>query len=1003
VAQGRAPLAKGLTYYDSFEGSLAPTVAGGSQAVAGEKAFAPGRVGEGVVVVSRSISMNSPGNYDPHHGTVSFWVKPDWDGKRQAGASGARGFFRGGWVALNYSIEKGICFFMTGDSKPPEGFRWDYGQTTTAMRAWRPGEWHHLAITWDAATKHKAIYVDGKSVFDGTTSVLSEKDFSQLTVTLGNALATGVYDEWAIWDRELSAAEVAQVFSQPEGLAREAASLPKKRQPAPCPLVFTVPPWEPPALSILEPGAHFTAKIPVRNRSKTRYRETLRADLVNIRGRVMASMQIPVDFAPEQAGELSLALPPVTELGVFKVAMTVPGQPESWIRDVTSFAVWPKPAEPPRTDSYFGNHVNSWYGGKMLDQAARLGLGWMRDHDMLQTTWWNRVQPEPGKPEWKLSECLQYCLDRKMPVLGGLTGTPYWAVKGGPRPKVNSSRGYPSTPDLKLWREYVRMTVTRYKDDIRYWEIWNEPAVSMFFSGTPEEHAELVRAAVEEIHRVDPKLVAMASGYTTVAWRWHEAAAKAGAWRTLDTLSIHYGCPNLPPEENQRKLREILGHFRGLLKEYGPDHEIPIWSTEGGTADTIWLRGVELPELPPEHLRPEQDAWLGARRIVQGEAILMANGIRKHFYYFQNPIRRGSKAYLNTSMLDFDLAPRPKLMARVAMQRELDGAKWVGEVRRNESGRFWAHLFAREDGGTTVLWWAGDHGSLSVKIKWPGKEPKLVDLMGNVFPVPSHALCGLTDEPGYVRLHADPATVRAALEKAKVTVLRRPDALPDVPDEALGKPDVPPLPDFVAPEENPAGVFTVDLRKVCNMGFADPKGGDGEGGWSDEGPMNDLRQMPLGKRTFAGVPFDIIDPATNHGKSVITLCGKAVTPNLPEKVRIPLAEPRRVRCLYFLHAASWGTPGEIGSYLIHYADGTTATVANRIPETNGNWWNGYDPKEQSHPIPLRVTNTLSGKPVWRYVRVFEWQNPKRTLPITAIEAVSNDGKQTPILIAVTGV
>jgi hypothetical protein len=167
--------------------------------------------------------------------------------------------------------------------------------------------------------------------------------------------------------------------------------------------------------------------------------------------------------------------------------------------------------------------------------------------------------------------------------------------------------------------------------------------------------------------------------------------------------------------------------------------------------------------------------------------------------------------------------------------------------------------------------------------------------------------------------------------------------------------------------------------------------------------MNDLRQMPLGKRTFAGVPFDIIDPATNGGKSVVTLKGKAVTPNLPEKVRIPLAEARKIRCLYFLHAASWGTPGEIGSYVIHYADGTAVTVANRIPETNGNWWNGHDPKEESHPIPIRVTNTLSGKPVWRYVRVLEWQNPKRNVPVTAIEATSKGGQQTPILIALTGV
>lgn len=994
-------LTQGLTYYHGFEGDLAPTVAGGSVDVKGEKTFAPGRIGQGVKVPAQSVSMNHPGNYDPRRGTVAFWVQPDWSGDQTPDKGGARGFFRGGWVALNYDTTKHICFFMTGDVQPPEGFRWDYGQTTDAMRAWRPGGWHHLAITWDAATKHKAIYVDGKAAFDGTTSILSDKDSAQLTVTLGNALATGVYDEWAIWNRELAPAEIAQVVAEPGALARAAQALPRREQPLPCPLEFAIPVWDPPAAGIFEPGTAFTARIAVRNRSDKPYRGELKADLVDLRGRVLASFPVTVDFAPEQAGDLGLSYAPPDALGVFKVAVTVPGpNGQNWVRDVSSFAVWPQPTTPPRPDSFFGNHVNSWYGGKMLDQAARLGLGWMRDHDMLQTTWWNRVQPEPGEPQWQLADCLQACLDRHMPVLGALTGTPYWAVKGGPLPRINSSRGYTQTPDPEFWREYVRLTVTKYRDTVRHWEIWNEPAVSMFYTGTPEEHAELIRLAAEEIHRIDPTLVAMAAGYTTPAWRWHEATAKAGGWRNLDALSIHYGCPDLPPEENERKLQEILVHFRGLLKEYGPDHDIPIWSTEGGMGDTIWLRGVELPELPPEHLRPPENAWRGARRTVQGEAVLMANGIVRHFYYFQNPIRKGPQAYLNTSMFDYNLAPRPKLMARVAMEQELAGAKWTGQVRRPADGRFCAHLFAREDGGTTILWWAGDGGKLAVKAAWPKGKAATVDLLGNLAPLADPVV--LTDEPAYVRLAAPVGAVRNALEQATITVLQAPVPLPEA-EADTNQTDMPALPDFVAPGESPATVFTLDLRQVCTMGLADPGAGDGEGGWSDEGPMNDLRDLPVGKRTLAGVPFDLIDPATNGGKAVVTLRGKSVTPNLPERVRIPLADPRPVRCLYFLHAAAWGTPGEIGSYIVHYADGTTAEIVNRIPETNGNWWDGHDPKEQSHPIPVRVTNTLTGKPVWRYLRILEWQNPKRTVPVTAIEAVSKGGAQTPILLAITGV
>ncbi|MDX9979532.1 MAG: LamG-like jellyroll fold domain-containing protein [Lentisphaeria bacterium] len=961
---------EGLVYYHGFEDSLTPTVAGGSRAVEGDAEFAPGRVGQGARVGTRSLSMNHPGNYDPRQGTVAFWVQPAWSGTETREEGGVRSFFRGGWVALNYEINKGICFFMTGDVEPPDGFRWDYGQTTQAMRDWQPGEWHHLAIVWNAATKRKAIYVDGKADFDGVGEILSQRQFDQLAVTLGSALAGGVYDEWAIWDRELTADELAKVHADPAGLVQAARALPPPAHAVLCPLEFPLPLWDPPVAAILAPGTDFIAQIPVKNRSAQPFRAELRADLVDVRDHVLHSATLGVELAAGETIAFPLSFPAPPALGIFKVALTIPSENgKSWVRDAASFAVWPEPTAPPRRDSFFGNHVNSWYDGKMLDQAARLGLGWMRGHDMLQATWWNRVQPEPGQPQWQMENTLEDCFQRNMPVLGCLTGTPYWALKGGPGKPTKASRGYTQTPDPYYWSDYVRMTVERHRDRIRHWEIWNEPEVSMFFSGTPQEHAELVRLAVAEIRRIDPDIFVMAAGYVTPAWRWHEATAKAGAWRDLDAISLHYGCPDLPPEENEHKLREILAHFRGLLEAYGPRRDLPIWSTEGGTGDTVWLRGIEQPQLPPEHLRPPINAWHGAKRTVQGTAILMANGIAKHFYYFQNPIRSGRQVYLNTSMFDYNLAPRPKLLARVAMEWELAGARWTGEVRRPEDGRFWAHLFAREDGGTTVLWWAGDGAELAVETAWT--TATAVDLMGNASPLPSSFL--LTDEPAYVRLADGIEAARTVLEQATITVRRAPSPL-SVQLMAEEKPDLPPQPDFVAPGENPAGVFTVDLRQACNLGFAD------------------IRNLPAGRQTLAGVPFQIIDPASNAGKAL-------VAPRDGEPIRIPLAEPRNLRCLYFLHTALGEESGDIGSYVVHYADGTTATIANHIPTTNNDWRRGHHPEEQSRPIPIRTT----APPAWRYLRILEWENPKRDIPVTAIEVRSAGPKTIPVLVALTGV
>ena len=997
-------LRAGLTYYASFEEGLGPVVAGGSTFVEADGAeMGEGRVGRGASISSDSMIVYARGNYDSRRGTVAFWMKPEWDPSDQSEA-GARVFFRGGWVQLCYDIKRRLCFFMTGDSRPPEGFRWTYSAATDVVRAWTPGEWHHLAMTWDAETGRKAVHVDGVSVSDTQTEIIAKRAFTNLQVKLGGRLGRGVYDEWMIWDRVLPAEDVALLARTPAAAARAlAVTAPRARKAPrpPWPLTLGIKLVDPPEDAIMSPGGRFTAVVPATNPDTETFDGSIVFTLLDFRGRDRGQRSVPVRLEPGAEPEVRVAFDAPAERGVFKVAARVERDGVTWERDVSAFATWPAPAGPPDPDSFFGNHVNSWYGGKWVRQAVRLGQSWQRNHDMLQATWWNRVQPEPGDFRWTMDTQLAHFTSRGVPVLGGLTGTPYWAVAGGPKPKTRSARGYPSPPDLDHWRRYVAETVKHFRDRIHHWEIYNEPSVSGFWNGSPEEHAKLVRTACAAIREVDPAATVMASGYTSVAWRWQEAAAKAGAFRDLDVLSIHYGTPMAPPEENARKLADVLAHFRGLLRRFGPGRDLPIWSTEGGTGDTTWFRGLDFPELPPEELREPMNARRGAARVVQGSALLQLAGVRKHFYYLQNPQGHGARSYLNTSMIDVNWAPRPKLIARVAMAEQVRRTRCTGDVRRRDAGRFWAVLYEKEaEPGTVVLWWAGDGGELSAEVKWPGQVERIVDIMGNAqTPEP---ILRVTDEPGYVHVAATASDIRSALTEAKITVLQEPEPLPEQPATAEDKPDVPPLPDFVAPAENPAGAFFVDLKPHCNMGFADDRAGDGKGGWADEGRFNDMRDFPTGRRTYCGVPFDIIDPTTNGGRSIVTLRGTNVTPGMPERVAVAM-EPRRVRYLYFLHAAAWGHDGTIGRYVIRYDDGTTAEAANEIPRTNGNWWTGHSPGEESHPVPVRVSTTAAGRPAWRYVRVYQWENPKPGGRVTGIEVISAGGGQTPILIAITGV
>lgn len=81
----------------------------------------------------------------------------------------------------------------------------------------------------------------------------------------------------------------------------------------------------------------------------------------------------------------------------------------------------------------------------------------------------------------------------------------------------------------------------------------------------------------------------------------------------------------------------------------------------------------------------------------------------------------------------------------------------------------------------------------------------------------------------------------------------------------------------------------VDLRRAMNMGFADEVAEDGKGGWTDQGADNDLSMMKTGLHELSGIPFRIVDPVANDGKSCIAMRGKA-RPDFCKSARVSVPD-----------------------------------------------------------------------------------------------------------------
>ncbi len=173
----------------------------------------------------------------------------------------------------------------------------------------------------------------------------------------------------------------------------------------------------------------------------------------------------------------------------------------------------------------------------------------------------------------------------------------------------------------------------------------------------------------------------------------------------------------------------------------------------------------------------------------------------------------------------------------------------------------------------------------------------------------------------------------------------------------------------------------VDISKQVNMGFADEVGDDGKGGWTDQGPENDLRMIKPGRLMVEGIPVEILDPARNGGKSCVVLAGTK-RPQFPVAVDIPV-NGASMKNVYLLHALAWPPSGDkpkAGKIVIGYADGSSSSVDVIAGDSVANWW-------QAGSI-ANASVAWTGENASSYVGLYLAKYPVEPKPVASIRLES---------------
>ncbi len=342
--------------------------------------------------------------------------------------------------------------------------------------------------------------------------------------------------------------------------------------------------------------------------------------------------------------------------------------------------------------------VGTRYGvaGKLKEPVGVLagsGAKWVKEEFR-----WDAVQPSRDRWTWEfMDQAVNEERARGLDILGLLDYTAGWAVgEAGP---VSIT-----PPPHDLWTNYVAQTVGRYKDRVHAWEVWNEPNMPVFWSGSKEQFAQLLAVTYDTIKRVDPSATVLGPSITGVDEEWLNAVR----WDKMDAIAIHiYVPPASLNDQGYSYYDQGLPNLKRVIDKRGAK---PIWITEFGyssqTGPEPWYVG---------------DERLQARYLIQHAAQTLA-------YRGLDIVR--IMPYVLNNHDGFELVrdwsrPKPAFTAYRTLAERLDGAAGAGRIGTYGPGVF-AFRFTR--GGQQIdVVWSPNGGTALIPS---GGDAEVYDLLG---------------------------------------------------------------------------------------------------------------------------------------------------------------------------------------------------------------------------------------------------------------------------------
>jgi hypothetical protein len=339
------------------------------------------------------------------------------------------------------------------------------------------------------------------------------------------------------------------------------------------------------------------------------------------------------------------------------------------------------------------------------------------------TTWrgsfgWDDYEPEPGRFdfEWlmRFADLADSSGISLRPYLGY---TPAWAARGGTDDQVWND------PPRRLedWTRFVSALAGALASHpaIRSYEIYNEENVPLWWDGTLEEYAGVLRSGADAVRRADPNAGVLLGGMVWPDPEWLEGTCAAGR-AAFDVLPFHAYPETWTPASVT--VENYLGpayreHFLAVANQRCGIK--PIWINETGFATT-----------PGKTERQQANWWARAFATFLAAPRVEHLGIYEIKDQRQDTPVIGDAPNYYLGLLRVDRTPKlafktVKLLVHLFGTDSItvaDGDLAV-RVTRGSARRLHHHLFIRPDGRQLIFAWdLGSGPALELTLSRPGSR-----------------------------------------------------------------------------------------------------------------------------------------------------------------------------------------------------------------------------------------------------------------------------------------